>query len=382
MSSQSDSDCWAEFRRQMPVTKKWAYFDHAAVAPISGPARSAMMEWADDIAENGDAYWGQWRKRVEEVRKLSARFVRAATSEIALIRNTTEGVNIVAEGIDWREGDNVVFPVTDYPTNRLPWLNLEDRGVEIRQIGEGSEQFDVSEVEAACDQRTRVVAVSWVGYATGWRNDIEAIADIAHKCGGLCFVDAIQGLGTLPLNLGDSSIDFLSADGHKWLLGPEGAGVFFARKGILPHLRPLGLGWNSVQKSGDFTDPSPKLKSTASRYEGGSYNMCGLHGFGASLQFIDGYGIDAVSGRLREVTDRLCDKLKGIGAVIASSRDDMRWSGIVAFELPGKQLQPILARCLEAGVVLNLRAGRLRASPHVYTDDDDIDRLVEALRQA
>lgn len=373
------SDRWQAFRRQMPVTENWAYFDHAAVAPLSGPARAALCEWTDDVAANGDVHWDRWRKRVERVRSLAAGLLGARKSEIALVRNTTEGIHLVAEGYPWQAGDNVVLPSGEFPSNRYPWQNLRARGVEVRQIPTHNERWDPSELEAACDRRTRIVAASWVGYATGWRNDLELLAEIAHRHGALLFVDAIQGLGVLPLDISKTPIDFLAADGHKWLLGPEGAGILFVRQEHLETLRPLGVGWNSVMDTGDFASSELSLKPSAARYEGGSYNMPGVHALGASLEFLADYGIEAIAARLFEVTEELCRQLRIQGAEIVSVRDADRWSGIVAFTLPQQDSATVRQACLKHNVAVNCRAGRVRVSPHVYTDATDIERLIAAV---
>lgn len=379
---------WSEFRARMPVAGEWAYFDHAAVAPLSGPARDALLEWADDVSRAGDAHWPRWRARIERARQLAARLIGADESELAFIHNTTEGVNLVAEGFPWRPGDNVVLPTGEFPTNLYAWLNLEDRGVEVRQVPVENERLDLDRLADACDERTRIVSVSWVGYATGWRNDPRELAEVAHAHGALLFLDAIQGLGVFPIDVQSSGIDFLAADGHKWLLGPEGAGVFYLRGEHLDLLRPLGLGWNSVKNPGNFEAPGVRTDRAAvlanlkqaGRYEGGTYNVGGIVALGESLAMLLEVGIAAISQRLLDVSDELCAALEEAGATIASSRQGDRRSGIVAFNWRGEDPAAVRKRCLERQVVLSCRSGRLRVSPHVYTDRHDIDRLLEALR--
>jgi selenocysteine lyase/cysteine desulfurase len=306
----------------------------------------------------------------------------ADPTEIALIRNTTEGIGLVAEGFPWRPGDNVVVPVDEFPSNLFPWLHLASRGVDVRQVDSRDGQLDLARLAKACDQRTRIVAVSWVGYATGWRNDVAALAEIAHRHGGYLFLDAIQGLGVLPLDVRRTPVDFLAADGHKWLLGPEGAGIFYIRRTHLDLLRPLGVGWNSVVQAGDFTKVELIFKPAAARYEGGTYPMAGLLGLGGSLDLLSAYDAAAIEQRLIDVTDLACEQLLRAGAVLASDRQAERKSGIVAFEMHGRDPLAVRRRCLERGVVLSCRAGRLRISPHVYTNSGDIDRLCEAIAEA
>lgn len=366
-------------RAQMPVVDNWAYFDHAAVAPLSGPALNALREWADDVAHNGDANWPRWRKQIETVRRTAARVLNADDAEIALIRNTTEGIALVAEGYPWKPGDNVVVPSGEFPSNLYPWQNLKDRGVEVRIVPTKNEQLDPAAVRNACDHRTRIVTASWVGYSTGWRNDLNELAEIAHSNGALLFVDGIQGFGVLPLDVRETPIDFLAADGHKWLLGPEGAGIFYIKREHLDRLHPIGVGWNSAESAGDFSQEELRLKPTAGRYEGGSYCIGNLLALAASMELLFQYDVAELSARMLDVTRQLYEGLRELNAEIASDWSDHRRSGIVSFHLPGRDSSEIRQRCLDGGIVTSCRAGRIRVSPHVYTNRDDLDRLFGSL---
>jgi selenocysteine lyase/cysteine desulfurase len=343
------------------------------------PSAHALIEWADSAAQDGDVAWNAWSRQVEEVRTLGARLIGCHTDEIALVRNTTEGINLVAEGFPWRAGDNVVVPADEFPSNQYPWMHLADRGVQTRRVPCDSGRLDPVRLEAACDRRTRIVAVSWVSFSSGWRNDLDQLAHIAHRCGALLFVDAIQGLGVFLLKVRETPVDFLAADGHKWLLGPEGAGLFFLRREHLDRLRSVGIGWNSVVHAHDFSRIELNLRESAARYEGGSQNMAGMIALGASLKLLARYGPAAIAERVLETTDRACRRLAEIGATIFSDRSPPHKSGIVQFELPGRDSRALLQKCLREGVVLSCRAGRLRISPHAYNDAGDVDRLIAAL---
>ena len=370
---------WAAFRREMPVTRRWAYFDHAAIAPLSGPARQALAGWAEDAADNGAANYSAWTLRVERLRTLAARTIGALPEEIALVANTTAGINLVAEGFPWKPGDNVVTRADEFPSNQYPWLHLADRGVETRRLPTENGRLDLDRLAAACDSRTRVVSVSWVAYASGWRHDLDRLVELVHGRGALLFVDAIQALGVFPLDVRRTPVDFLAADGHKWLLGPEGAGVFFTRREHLDLLRPVGVGWNSVRNELDFSHIELVFKDSAARYEGGSQNVAGLSGLAASLELLDRFGTTALSRRIVEITDLACRRLTEIGATILSDRSPAHRSGIVSFELPGRDPQTLRQQCREKDVVLSCRAGRLRISPHAYNTPEDVERLIEAL---
>jgi selenocysteine lyase/cysteine desulfurase len=373
------SDRWDRFREQMPVCDRWAYLDHAAVAPLSGPAGEAIAGWLREATDEGATVWPAWSRGVERARAAGARLLGAATEEIALVHSTTEGINLVAEGYRWQPGDNVVTLADEFPSNQYPWLNLADRGVETRRLPTDEGRLNPAALAAACDDRTRIVSLSWVGYATGFRHDLAAVAEVVHDRGALLFVDAIQGLGVFPLDVARTPIDFLAADGHKWLLGPEGAGLFYVRREHLARLRPLGVGWNSVVHAHDFTHIDLDLKPSAARYEGGTQNMAGFLGLAASLELLLEHGTEAIAARVLAIADLAVDRLQSLGARVVSCREDERRSGIVAFELPGADPVDVRRRCLQAGVVVSCRAGRLRISPHAYNNDDDIGRLIEVL---
>lgn len=378
------ADAWTEFRELMPVTRRWAFFDHAADAPLPQPTREAILDWLNEATHDGGMAWPRWNRRLQEVRRLAADYVHASPDEIALVRSTTEGINLIAEGLDWRAGDNVVTLADEFPSNQYPWINQGPKGVETRRVPAENAAVDLNRLDDACDQRTRVISVSWVGYVTGWRNDLNAIAEIAHRHGALFFLDAIQGMGAFSLDVSRTPIDFFAADGHKWMLGPEGAGFLFIRREHLDRLRAIGVGWNSVTHAHDFTRIELNLKPSADRYEGGAPNSVGFIGLGASLELLARLGAARVGERILDITDQACRRLTSIGAVLYSRREQREHSsGIVSFEIPGLDSHYARKVCIERGVALSYRLGRvLRISLHAYNNEADIERLVEAVEYA
>jgi cysteine desulfurase/selenocysteine lyase len=383
-SSAAISFDWSEFRRQMPVARKWAYLDHACVAPIPQPAFEAMNKYATELLLEGDTVWLDWERQHEALRRLTAQTINSAPEEIALVPNTTFGINLVADGFPWTAGDNVVLPAHEFPSNLYPWMALAERGVEMRVVELDGQRVCANRIAEACDSRTRIVSASWIGYGSGYRLDPAEIAQVAHDHGALFFLDAIQGLGVFPLDVAATQVDFLAADGHKWLIGPEGAGIFYCRREHLNVLRPMNVGWNSVKQGNDFANIKLDVRDMARRYEGGTQNMAGFIGLGASLKLLTEFGLahdrSAVGAQVLAVTDQILSAFDAAGVKVLSDRDEKSKSGIVSFEVPGKSSEKLKSHLYNKGVVVSQRQGRLRTSAHCYNNGNDVDRLIEAIK--
>ncbi|WP_261367522.1 aminotransferase class V-fold PLP-dependent enzyme [Aporhodopirellula aestuarii] len=369
----------------MPVTNNWAYFDHSAVAPLSQPAAETLRQFTDMASTSGDVHWLEWSAKVETLRGLTAELVQCDKDEVALVPNTTAGINIVANGYPWQNGDNVVLPEGEFPSNRFPWLNLADRGVEVKTIARRDGRVEVDDLIAAIDDNTKMIAVSWVGYASGFRIDLDALVTEAHARGVLVFLDAIQGMGIYPLDLSTCDVDFLSADGHKWMLGPEGAGVAVIRRRHLETLRCENVGWASVRNAHLFSGATFDLRDDAGRFETGSANMSGLMAFASSLElFVEVgriHGPAAIGDRVLERAARLRQLIteKGAKPLFQNDPPEIHGSGIVTFEVPGESPADFRTRAIENGVVVSCRGGGVRASVHVYNDDVDLKRLADLI---
>jgi selenocysteine lyase/cysteine desulfurase len=373
------------FRERMPITRKWAYFDHAAVAPLPQPAHEAISQWLVEATEEGDTAWQIWSRRMELLRQTAAAMIAADPAEVALVPNTTTGISLVAEGLPWQPGDNVVTLANEFPSNIYPWMNLQSRGVETRVVPVEGGRVELARIEDSIDARTRIVTVSWVGYASGWRTDPAEVAALAHRRGALLFLDAIQGLGVFPIDVQASGIDFLAADGHKWLLGPEGAGLLYIRREHLDRLRPMICGWHSVLAGSRYDLIEFKLKPAAVRYEGGSQNMVGFTGLNASLEMLRDLGIgpttSPVADRVLEIADYGVAKLRDLGLPLVSPHEGEHRSGIVTFQTPSADPQKVRQQLADRGIAVACRGGGIRLSPHGYALEEEMDRLVAALSE-
>jgi cysteine desulfurase/selenocysteine lyase len=372
---------WDALRRaEFPVAERWAYLDHAAVAPLPRRSGEAIRAWSDDVERNGVVHWPSWERKLQTLRTRIAAMIGGDPDEIAFVGSTTQGIGLIAEGFPWRAGDSVVTAAEEYPSNVYPWMNLAGQGVSLRLVPSRAGRIEIDDLAAAIDPTTRVLTISHVEFASGFRNDLDALATLCHERGVALFVDAIQGLGPLPIDVRRTPIDFLAADGHKWLLGPEGAGFLYVRRDWIERLRPIGVGWHSVVGSYNAPGLDFTLKPSAERWEGGSFNMPGLQALAASIELLTEIGPDEVSRRILERAEAVRALARSAGwRIFGSNRPDDR-SGIVALEREGVDPNVATFKLRERGVAVACRRGRLRISPHIYNNDDDLGRLAEGLR--
>lgn len=370
---------WSAFRSHFPVAARWAFLDHAAVAPLPDVAVAALREYGDSLAANGIAAVREWTHRLRDVRELGRRLINAPSADdVFFVPSTTHGIAVVAEGFPWAAGDNVVLPADEYPANQYPWLNLAARGVEARRVPTRAGRVLVDDLRAAMDGRTRVLAVSAVQFATGFRADLDALGALCRERDIFFFVDAIQALGAFPIDVRRTPIDALAADGHKWMLGPEGAGIGYVRREWVERLHPIGVGAFSVARPLEFSTIDFTLKPHAGRWEGGAQNVPGLTALGASLEMLLTAGIPELERRVLALTDYACERAASAGWEVYSSRRPGEASGIVSLTVPGVPAEAVVTACRAAGVIVNARAGRVRLSPHGYNNFEDVDRFVTA----
>jgi len=375
-----------DYTDQFPILEEMVFFNHAGVAPISGPAADAIRAYAAQAEKIAYVDAG-WYARAIQVKRAAAKLINAESHlEIAFIPNTSSGLSLVANGLDFEPGDNVVITNVEYPANRYPWENLARLGVELIEVRQRADgRIRVQDICDAITDRTRVVSISHVQYASGHRIDLKPISDMAHRARGYLCVDAIQSVGVLPVDVQAMGIDFLSADGHKWMLGPEGAGIFYCREELCQMLRPSVVGWMNMVDSQNYGDYKFEFQPDARRFEPGSWNIPGIHGLGASLDLLLEIGIDEVWQRVDALTTRFCEGAAQKGYEIFTPRTDPdERSGIVIFTAPERAggaegHRKIIHDLEQQKIHIALREGRLRMSPHFYNTPEQVDRLLDAL---
>lgn len=370
-----------EVRELFPVTRTLSYLNHAGVAPLSTRASEALGRYARLALEEGAwRYAERFDEEIERVRQRAAALLGARPEEIAFVKNTTEGLGLVAAGLDWKSGDRVVTCDLEYPSNVYPWWSLRPRGVETIMLPSEGGRLPLERVaEALREPGVRLLALSSVEFGSGARNDLEALGRLCRAQGVLFCVDAIQSLGCLPLDVRTCGIDFLAADGHKWLCSVEGCGVFYCALEHVASLEPRVVGWRSVTDNHDYDRYHLELQPGAGRFEEGTPNTGGIFALGAAIDLLLELGLADVASRVLALGDELIRGLDALGAEILSPREPAERSGIVSFRWRDEPPRETAARLRDAGVAVAARRGGVRAAPHHYNDGSDLARLLDAL---
>ncbi|HEY4330452.1 MAG TPA: aminotransferase class V-fold PLP-dependent enzyme [Phycisphaerae bacterium] len=364
-----------------PSLAKWAFFNHSGVSPMPKPAADAMRRYIEQ-SENDAYITGHWYKHAETTRRHAAKLINADAKEIAFVKNTSEGLAFVANGLDWHAGDEIISTRSEYPANVYPWMAAAQRhGVKHIMIQERPDGRILPEdLFAAITPKTRMIAISHVEYGSGFRADLATIGAFCRQNNILFCVDAIQSIGVLPVDVQAMHIDYLSAGGHKWMLGPEGLGIFFCRRGLLDTLKPE-VGWMNVINATDYEHFDFTLRPDARRFECGGYNIAGVLALGASLEMLLNIGIHAIWSRVHALTTLLVEGLYAKGYTVYSSRNtESECSGIVSFIARNPTDHPPIIKTLEdKHIIIVEREKRLRAAPHFYQSETQINALLNAL---
>jgi cysteine desulfurase/selenocysteine lyase len=372
-------------QREFPICRKKIYFAHAAVGPLPARVVAAMTAYLRRAAEEPQDFEAVMAA-MEEVRGSAARLLGAEAAEIALLGPTSLGLSLVALGIDWRAGDKVVCYRDDYPATVYPWLELRRRGVEVvylkpKMLG----AITPETVEAALTNRTRLVALASCNFLTGFRIDLEGIGRLLCERDVLFAVDGIQSLGAFPLPV--EQIDFMSADSHKWLLGPETAGIFFVNKRHHEELRPILLGGANAVAPNNIAQDEIRFLPGAQRYEPGALNFAGLFGMKAAIDFVFELGDETIAHHLLALKRQAVERLRAMAFEILPPAEGANVSSITTFFHPAMDSAELLRTLEASGTIASLRFDRagqsyVRISPHFYNTHDELERMLKTLEQA
>lgn len=367
----------AALDREFPVRRNFLYFNHAAVSPLPRRVAAAMSAHVENVRDRGAADWRAWYGMIETTRAKAARLVGASAAEIAFLPNTSSGLNLVALGFPWKEGDNVVTDDLEFPSNAFPWRGLAARGVECRVARNRGGRVTEGDIAALVDGRTRVVAVSWVAFHNGWVFPIAEIGRLCRERGILLVVDAIQGLGALPLDVAAANVDVFCADGHKWLYAAEGCALFYVNESSREKVPARALGWWNLETEGEYLDYKAALYAGARRYEPGILPTVNVAALGASIDLLAEMGPESVRARILQNVEALRAGLSGRGWKIASP--EPLASGILAAVPPSGDARGWAKTLEQRGVIVAPREGAVRFSSHAGNDVAEVGRALAVI---
>jgi cysteine desulfurase/selenocysteine lyase len=366
---------WEIYGDQFPVREHLIYLNHAGVTPLCRAAADAMNYLADDARDFGSLHYDQWLAAYDGVRRAAAKLINCAPADIALVKNTSEGIATIAMGFDWRTGDKIVAFEEEFPANYYPWKRLEAHGVKVEWL---SVLDPLEKIDATC-RGARLMAISFVQYLSGYRADLAALGEICRRRGCFFVVDAIQGLGAFPVDAGRCGIHALAADGHKWLLGPEGCGILYIDAALRERVAPVEFGYTNVARYTDYGTRDMTLRPDAGRYECGTLNTIGCYGLRAAIEFVLQVGVERIAPAVQALGDRVAAGVASKGYEVAGRRTPATGAGIVSFRKPGIESGAIVHQLKQRGIVAANRSGWVRTSPHFYISPEEIDRMLEAL---
>ena len=370
-----------ELRALFPITERAVYLNHAAVSPPPTTTIQAVEAQLRDVHENGSLNFHSWLAVKERARELLAQLLGARPEQVAFVRNTSDGLSTVANGLAWKSGDNIVTFSREFPSNIYPWLRVRDAfGVDVRMCEERDGRVDLDELERLIDDCTRVVAISQVQFASGFRTDLERLGRLARQRDALLVVDVIQALGVVPVNVEAELVDVAAGAGHKWLLSPEGVGYLYLSDRARERIQPTLVGWVSVPNPEDYLNFEQGWNRGTLAWETGTGPAALIHGFKASLELPHQYGSARIADYLEELTDYLCDRVRTKAYEVVSSRAPGEKSQIVCIRHRGAlSAMALYAHLKQQNIITAPRGDRLRIAPHLYNTLKEIDQFIESL---
>ena len=334
-----------------------------------------MQRLAQDALDYGSFHYPAWLETYEGLRRSAARLVNGSPQEIAIVKNTSEGIATVAMGLNWHPGERIVAFQEEFPANQYPWRRLESKGVTISWLN-ATDSLDRID-EAA--RGARLLAISFVQFLTGFRADLRAIGEICHRRGVIFLVDAIQGLGVFPVDVQAAHIDALTADGHKWLTGPEGCGILYISKRLQEIVEPVEFGWTNVAGYNDYGSRDMALRPDAGRYECGTLNTIGCFGLRAAIDFLLDVGVEKIGPAVQSLGDQIAEGVRRKGYELLGERTAENGAGIVSFRKNGIESAEIVARLRTENIIAAPRAGWVRTSPHFYIEPGEVQKMLDLL---
>lgn len=370
-----------EIRGLFPATSNYTYLNSAAVSPMPTTAVEAVLSQLRDVSGHGSEHYQEWIATKNRARGLIAEMLHVLPEDVAFMRNTSDGFAAVANGLEWKRGDNIVSFAGEFPANFYPWRMVRDRfGVELRLVQEHNGRIDLDELIGLIDKNTRIVALSAIQFASGFKADIEKVGRAARAAGALFAVDIIQGFGAMGFNLPGQYVDIASGASHKWLCSPEGCGILYLSERARESIAPTFVGWISVETPWDFEDREQPYKPNTLALESGTGTSSLFYGLEQSLKLLIETGLGEIDRYLLGLSDHLCDLLAGKDYEIISSRAPGEKSAIVCIKhRGGLHCNEIFENLRRENIIVSPRGDRLRIAPHFYNNIDDIERLVEAL---
>ncbi len=353
---------------EFPLQDGLIYLNHAAVAPWPKRTVQAVSSFAEQNSVYGSQFYLQWLQKEKQCREQLKTLLNAPSSnDIALVKNTSEALSLVAYGLPWQVGDNIVSSAEEFPSNRIPWQSLANQGVEFRQANLHGSLSPEEALFALVDKNTRLLTISSIQFASGIRMNLEKIGAFCKKNAILFCIDAIQSLGCVQFDVQSCQADFVMADGHKWMFGPEGLGVFYTTPESREKLTLIQYGWHMIANTHNYENKPWKIHPTAQRFECGSPNMLGIHAWSASLSLLLETGMATIEQHIFENIDYLIEKIQRSKKLrLLSSYENKLKSGIVTFKHQSASNVSLFKTLSEKGVACALRGQGIRFSPHFY----------------
>ena len=368
---------------EFPLNPDICYLNHAAVGPWPRRTRDRVIEFANTNTSRGAQDYPKWLEIEDNLRKQCRSLLNAgSTDDIALVKNTSEALSMVAHGLDWQAGDNVVIPACEFPSNRIVWESLARYGVELRQVDTRGTDEPEKALFEHFDANTRLLSVSSVQYDIGLCLDLVKLGQFCKQNDVIYCIDAIQSLGVVEMDVEAVQADFVMADGHKWLLGPEGLAIFYSRPAARKKLKLHEFGWHMRENLYDFDNAQWSIAESARCFECGSPNMLGAHALDASLTVFTEFGMQSVTRNIFNNTSYLIDNLRNLSSIeVQTPPQQQRHAGIVNFKSDAKEATLLYEELMNKGVICALRGGGIRFSPHFYTPQSVMDRALDTLSQ-